>query len=795
MKKLLISTFFTLFSFIVFSQEFTVSGVVTDAEGQPLAGANVFLKGDGSTITDFNGKYQVVLNSGTQVIGFSYVGYSQEIRSVIVTGNLELNIALKKMEETLDEVLVKAVRVDVDSPITHSNLDKEELEKRNLGQDVPYMLNYLPSVVTTSDAGAGVGYTYIRVRGSDASRVNVTLNGIPYNDSESQGTFWVNLPDFTSSVQSLQLQRGVGTSTNGSGAFEASLNLLSDAVSNEAYGEIANSFGSYNTRKHNVKFSTGLLSEHFELAGRLSTIQSDGYIDRASSDLKSYFLQGAFVDRNTLVKALVFGGREETYQSWNGLEDPEKLENDRTYNTVGMYTDEDGNIRFYDNEVDNYAQDHYQLLWNQRFNNNWSTNVSLNYTKGKGYFEQYKEDEDFETYGFEPIEMGGDTINTTDLIRRRWLDNHFYAANANVNYKDDEFDVTTGAFYSYYTGDHFGEVIWARYASNSEIRDRYYEGNGEKSEFTVFSKATYRIDEQWSVFGDLQGRFLNYKTMGITSDLVPLNVDENYSFFNPKAGLTYKLNLSNQFYFSYGKAHREPSRNDYEQGIVTPEKLDDFELGWRIASDKIKVNSNLYFMNYKDQLVLSGELNDVGAPLRTSSGKSYRLGLEVDAEIQILKNLRALPNLALSTNKNVDFVASIDGELVNLGNTNISFSPSVVAGNMLEYSPIEKLQFGFLSKFVGEQYMGNIDSETSKLDSYFVNDLNIVYTLDTLPWVKEVVFSALVNNIFNVEYISNGYFYTYDDDFSNPGTITTIEGAGYYPQATINFLVGATVKF
>lgn len=697
--------------------------------------------------------------------------------------------------EALDEVLVQAVRVDADSPITHSNLDKEELEKRNLGQDIPYMLNYLPSVVTTSDAGAGVGYTYIRVRGSDASRVNVTLNGIPYNDSESQGTFWVNLPDFTSSVQSLQLQRGVGTSTNGSGAFGASLNLLSDAVSEEAYGEIANSFGSYNTHKHNLKFSTGLLSDHFEIAGRLSTIQSDGYIDRASSDLKSYFLQAAFINRNTWVKALIFGGREETYQSWNGLEDPEKLENDRTFNSAGMYTDADGNIQFYDNEVDNYAQDHYQLLWNQRFNNNWSTNLALNYTRGKGYFEQYKEDQDFETYGFEPIAIGGDTINTTDLIRRRWLDNHFYAANANVNFKNNKIDFTGGAFYSYYTGDHYGEVIWARYASDSEIRDRYYDSNGKKSEFTVFSKATYRINDQWSVFGDLQGRFLNYSTTGLTSDLVLMELDEDYAFFNPKAGLTYKLNAANQFYFSYGKAHREPSRNDYEQGILTPEKLDDFELGWRFATSKTKVNTNIYYMNYKDQLVLSGELNDVGAPLRTNSGKSYRLGLEVDAEIQLLQNLRTRPNIALSTNKNVDFVASIDGELVNLGNTNISFSPSVVAGNMLEYSPVRKLQLGLLSKFVGEQYMGNIDSEASKLDSYFVNDLNIVYTWDSLPWVKEVVFSALVNNIFNVKYISNGYFYTYDDDFSNPGTVTTIEGAGYYPQATINFLVGATVKF
>lgn len=697
--------------------------------------------------------------------------------------------------ESLNEVLVQAVRVEADSPITHSNIDKAALEKRNLGQDIPYMLNYLPSVVTTSDAGAGVGYTYIRVRGSDASRVNVTLNGIPYNDSESQGTFWVNLPDFTSSVQSLQLQRGVGTSTNGSGAFGASLNLLSDAVSNESYAEIANSFGSYNTHKHNVKFSTGLLSNHFEVAGRLSVIKSDGYIDRASSDLKSYFLQGAFVDGNTLIKALIFGGREETYQSWNGLEDPEKLENDRTFNTAGMYTDAAGNIQFYDNEVDNYAQDHYQLLWNQRFNNYWSTNVSFNYTKGKGYFEQYKEDEDFETYNFEPIAIGGDTINTTDIIRRRWLDNDFYAVNANVNFNNNKIDFTGGAFYSYYDGNHYGEVIWARYASNSEIRDRYYEGKGLKNEFTVFSKATYRINAQWSVFGDLQGRFVTYKTRGITSDLVPMDVSKNYAFFNPKAGLTYKLNPSNQFYFSYGKAHREPSRNDYEQGIFTPEKLDDFELGWRFSTGKTKVSTNVYFMNYKDQLVLTGELNDVGAPLRTNSGKSYRLGLEVDAKIQLLKNLRTLPNIAFSTNKNIDFVSSRNGELVNLGKTNISFSPSIVAGNMLEYSPVENLQLGFLSKFVGEQYMGNIDSEASKLDSYFVNDLNIVYTLDSLVWVREVVFSALVNNIFNVKYISNGYFYTYDDDFSNPGTITTVEGAGYYPQATINFLVGATVKF
>ena len=697
--------------------------------------------------------------------------------------------------ETLDEVLVQSVRVDKDSPVTHSNLSKEQLEKRNLGQDIPYMLNYLPSVVTTSDAGAGVGYTYIRVRGSDASRVNVTLNGIPFNDSESQGSFWVNLPDFTSSVQSLQLQRGVGTSTNGSGAFGASLNLLTDAISPEAYGEISNSFGSYNTHKHNVKFSTGLLTDRVEIAGRLSTIKSDGYIDRASSDLKSYFLQSAFVGDKTLIKALVFGGKNITYQAWNGLEDPEKLENNRTFNTAGMYTDEDGNIRFYDNEIDHYAQDHYQLFWNQRFGSNWSTNLSLNYSKGQGYFEQYKEDQKFSTYGFAPIVIGDETIDKTDLIRRRWLDNHFYAANANVNYKNNKIDFNAGAFYSFYTGDHYGEVIWARYASNSEIRNRYYDSNAKKNEFTIFSKATYQLNNKLSIFGDLQGRFLNYRTTGITSDLVEMLYNEDYAFFNPKAGLTYKLNPANEFYFSYGKAHREPSRNDYEQDITTPEKLDDFELGWRYATSKTKLNTNIFYMNYTDQLVLSGEMNDVGAALRTSSGKSYRLGLEIDADIRIWKSLRTLPNIALSQNKNVDFNVSKDGQIVNMGNTDISFSPSIVAGNMLEYSPVKKLQLGFLTKYVGEQYMGNTDSQKSKLKSYFVNDFNIIYTLNSIPYINEIVFNALVNNIFNVKYISNGYYYTYDDDYSNPGTVETIEGAGYFPQATINFLVGATVKF
>ncbi|WP_025742757.1 TonB-dependent receptor [Aquimarina pacifica] len=713
--------------------------------------------------------------------------------SILIAQEKEQDSISSKTEK-LDEVLVKSVRVDADSPITHSNLSKEEIATRNLGQDIPILLNYLPGVVTTTDAGTGVGYTYIRVRGSDASRVNVTLNGIPFNDAESQGTFWVNLPDFASSVENLQLQRGVGTSTNGSGAFGASLNLLTDAVSKEANGEISNSFGSFGTRKHNVKFSTGLLNEHIEIAGRLSAIASDGYIDRASSDLKSYFLQSSYVDDNTLVKAVAFGGHEITYQSWNGI-DAETLETDRTFNSVGQYTDDEGTIRFYDNEVDNYKQDHYQLHWNQKYNNNWSTNLGLNYTYGRGFFEQYKEDEDFEDYGFTPIELGGETIETTDLIRRRWLDNDFYVINASANYKNDKLDIDFGAFYSLYDGDHFGEVIWAQNAGGSEIRDQYYFGNGEKTEFTVFGKTTYRVNDKWSAFLDLQGRFVGYETSGETSDLVTLELDESYDFFNPKLGATFQLNDTNQFYTSYARANREPRRSDFEVGITTAEILNDIELGWRYANNKAIVNTNLYYMWYKDQLVLTGALDDVGAPIRETSGESYRLGIEIDADITLSEKFRLKPNIAISTNKNKDFVTSRDGGLVNLGDTNISYSPEIVAGNMLVYQPIKSLQLGFLSKYVGEQYMGNIDSETSKLDGFFTNDLNIVYEINDIPVFKSIVLTGLINNIFDQEFVSNGYFFTYDDDFSNPGTITTIEGAGYYPQAGINFLLGATLKF
>ena len=668
----------------------------------------------------------------------------------------------------LDAVLVSAVRVTTKTPVSFSNLTKKDIKFRNLGQDIPILMNYLPSVVTTSDAGNGVGYTGIRVRGSDATRVNVTINGIPYNDSESHGTFWVNMPDFASSVESLQLQRGVGTSTNGAGAFGASLNMLTDNFANKSTGEISNSFGSFNTRKHTVKFSTGLMNDHFEIAGRLSAINSDGFIDRGASDLKSYFLQGTYVGKTTLIKALVFGGNEKTYQSWNGI-DGETLNTNRRFNSAGAFTDEQGNMRFYDNETDNYQQDHSQLHWNERFSDKWSTNFALHYTKGRGYYENYKEDADFAEYGLQPF----GTVTTTDLVRQKWLDNDFYGTTFSANYKDESVDVIFGGGWNKYEGNHFGEVIWARFASQSELGDKYYDDDAIKTDGNIFAKANYQISSQLSLFGDLQFRSVNYKADGVQA----LPVNDTFNFFNPKAGLNYTVNASNALYVSYARANREPNRSDYEGGNVRPEILNDFELGWRYTAEKMQINTNVYYMAYKDQLILTGNLDDVGAPIRSNSEKSYRLGLEVDATIAFNDQWIIRPNFTLSANKNRDL--AVEGQ--NYGTTDIAYSPSIIAGNIIVYSPIKNLHLSWLQKFVGEQYMNNIELPAARLADYFVNDLNVAYTFKPKTIFNEIVLTGLVNNFLDKKYVSNGYMY---DIYPY-----------YYPQAGTNFLLGLTLKF
>ena len=684
--------------------------------------------------------------------------------------------------QQLKEVTVSAIRAKDKNPITFTNVSKEEIVPRNLGQDIPVLLNYAPSVVTTTDAGNGVGYTYMRVRGSDGSRINVTLNGIPFNDSESQGTFFVNLPDFASSLESVQLQRGVGASTNGAGAFGASLNMQTKSYQEKSFAEVANSFGSFNTRKHTLAFGTGL-HNNFELNGRVSNIASDGYIDRASTNMFGYFFNANYVRETTLIKLLAFGGKEKTYQAWNGLEDPDKLKNDRTFNSAGMYTDEFGTIQFYNNENDNYWQNHFQLHWSENWSERWVSNIALHYTTGKGYFEQYKEDQKFSSYNLPNFE--GNT--RTDLVRKRWLDNDFFGTTFSINYKNQMTNVLFGGAVNRYLGAHYGEVIWTQYyVPNS---NRYYDNFGNKDDINAYAKLSQNLTSKLNLYVDLQYRMTFYEATSVKFD----DVNDTFKFFNPKAGLNYELDDKNSFYSYFGIANKEPRRDDYESGAIKPERLYDYELGWKYNGKKARISANAFYMNYEDQLVLTGALNDVGSPVFTNSGKSYRLGLEVESVIAISDKIILNPNVTLSQNKNQDFFFERDGVLQNLGNTDIAFSPSIIAGNRLTFLPIKNFEFSVLSKYVGEQFMGNIDSDNSKLEAYFVNDLNFSYDWKINKGIKSIVFSGLVNNVFDLEYESNGFFYTYDDDSS--GSINTYEGAGYYPQAGINFLLGVTLKF
>ena len=696
----------------------------------------------------------------------------------------------------LEEVRVSTIRAKTTDPVTQTNISKDYISSRNLGQDIPILLNYLPGVVTTSDAGTGIGYTGIRVRGSDASRVNVTLNGIPFNDSESQSTYWVNLPDFASSIENIQLQRGVGTSTNGSGAFGASLNILTDIMQEKASASLSSSIGTYNTFKNTLKFSTGLLNNHIEISGRLSKITSDGYIDRATSDLKSYFLQGAFKDENTLIKAIAFGGHEITYQSWYGTEDLAQ----RTYNPAGAIYNQNGLLTgFYDSQEDNYRQDHYQFHWNEKINYLWTASFGLNYTYGRGYYEEYNDsfgrNTNFAYLQLTPYELGGETISETENVTRKWLDNNYYVFTASTNYLKNKTRLDFGLLLSRYIGDHFGTLLWAQRPGDILPRKRFYDNQGDKKELNFYLKLEQPLNDKITGFIDIQYRNVDYFVNGVIAGPQLFEVDSNFKFFNPKTGLTYKVDDNNQFYFSYSKAQREPSRGDYENGNPKPEVLNNFELGWRVNNNSFQIYSNLYLMLYKDQLALTGSLDDVGTPIRENIGKSSRLGIEIEAKASISENWFLQPNLAISKNTNQDFYFKRDGILNYLGNTKLSYSPEIVFGNILVYKPSDSFNISLLTKFVGEQYMSNIESKKSQLESYFVNDINISYQLKPKKTIKGIGLSLLINNIFDQKYVSNGYFYTYDDNWSSPNEVKTIEGVGYYPQAGINFIVGLDLKF
>jgi iron complex outermembrane receptor protein len=726
----------------------------------------------------------------------------------------------------LDEFVLKTIRVGNNSPVAHEDFLKEDLEKINHGVDLPILLDQATSVVTTSDAGAGVGYTGIRIRGSDATRVNVTINGIPLNDSESQGTFWVDLPDLSSSTNDIQIQRGVGVSTNGAGAFGASINLSTfNAInSSSAYGEISNSFGSFNTHKNNIKLGTGLIDGKWNFEGRLSKVISDGFIDRASSDLNSYYLSGSYFGIKTSLRAIAFSGHETTYQAWYGA--PLRLLNS------GVDSNQTYNPYQYDNEVDDYTQSHYQLHLSHKLNNNIKLNTAFHYTRGLGYYEQYKgvgqnalinsySQESLNDYGLDDvITTAGDTITQTDLIRRRWLDNHFYGLVYSGEYTANKLQLAIGGGANQYIGRHYGEVIWAQYASNGSIRHPYYDNDGSKNDIHVYAKLNYKLKSNLDLYVDFQERFISYDFLGYDNNLNNVEQTASLAFFNPKAGFNYKLNENNKVYAFAGIGNKEPNRNDYTNSTPDSrpqhESMLDIELGYGLVTEKLTLNVNLYNMSYNNQLIVTGELNDVGAAIRVNVEDSYRRGLELSGNVKLLKKLNWKFNATLSDNKIAAFHEYVDdwdtGNKVDTiyTNTAIALSPSIIASSQLVYKPFDSvkkgsLEFAFISKYVGEQFIDNTSGQYSKLADYLVNDFRMSYSIKNKIF-KEIVLSTWVRNLFNQNYISNAWIYRFKSNGYNPvndDIYTNAEGEdtgrynqiGAFNQAGINFFVGLTLRF
>ena len=685
----------------------------------------------------------------------------------------------------LEEVTVSAIKAKNDTPVSFVNLSKENIEKTNLAQDIPILLKNTPSVVTHSDAGAGIGYSSIRIRGSDQTRVNVTINGIPYNDSESMQVYWVDLPDFASSIENIQIQRGVGTSTNGPGAFGGSINIQTNSASENPFFEINNTLGSFGTVKNSVGFSTGFI-DNFELSGRVSRIKSDGYIDRSGSNLRSYFLQGVYRDENTLIKVLNFAGHEITDQAWYGV-DSSTLETNRKYNMAGEYYDEFGNTLYYEDQVDNYKQNHLQIHWNQIYQNGWNSNFGIHFTNGKGFFENYN--------------LG---YGSSDYIDRRWLDNDFYGILYSLNKKTEDFNANIGGSLNKYNGLHYGEYLWYDQINSAvnqyDFKEKFYDDFGDKGEFNIYAKIDYYITDKLTLYGDLQFRNIKYEA-GISANSTLTgyiedgfeNLDKSFNFFNPKFGLFYDLNDNNNLFFSFARAHREPTRTDYANGNPNEEKLDDFELGWKLNSDNLALSLNAFYMIYEDQLVLTGQRDINGYEIRRNIGESYRVGIEFDSSIKLNNKLNIETNFSLSENKNKDFYSTFDGNLKNFGNTDLAYSPNLIVNNILNFNPNKKVLISLRSKYVGEQFFAQTNSPISKLESFFINDINFVHDIDLPNISDDIKFKVLVNNLFDYKYSAYGGYYSYDVQEDNQ--IKTYEGSYYYPQSGINILVGLDVKF
>lgn len=825
-RLLLLVTFFFI-SFSSYSQ-LKLNGVVNDQDGKALVGATVQLIGTFQAVsTSVEGSYAFEkLEKGKYSIQVSYIGYETKSKEIELNENTVLDFSLAFSPYLSDEFTVVGTRIDKETPMVYSTLDKKQIASQNLGQDMPELLSTTPSVVFTSDAGNGVGYTYMRMRGSDQSNINVTINGVPLNDAESQQVFWVDLPDLSSSTEDIQVQRGVGTSTNGSGAFGGSVNLQTENISSDPYAEINLAYGSFNTIKSTFKVGTGILNKHWSMSGRGSIVQSDGYVDRSSAKLASYFGALQYSSAKTNVRLLAFGGGEITQQAWNGVPSV-RLENDvqgmEDYAAASAWgpvhtenllnSDRRYNYYLYENEVDDYNQYHNQLHLNQEINHNLVLNVSAFYTKGKGFFEQYQYEENafddnaFSDYGIDDPIIGGDTITNANFIRKRWLDNDFYGTVFNLRYDKGRWDAVFGGSYTQYKGKHFGNVIWSSVATSYDAPFEYYSNNSIKNDFDFYAKANFDLNEMISFYGDLQFRHVDYSYLGIDNNGNNLQQITDLNFFNPKAGINAQLNPENRLFASFAVGNKEPNRDDY---VVAPpndkpehQTLYDLEIGYTLAKRNFALDVVVYNMQYKNQLISTGQVNDVGEVVRTNVPNSYRRGVEVIFNYQPLNWLRWTLNATGSINKIENHVEYVDNwdtwgkDTLSLGTTDISFSPSIIVGSDIAFTLFEKthkedkkqrLTLNIISKYVGKQYLDNTSSDDRSIDPYFINDLRLNYSLEHIG-LRNITFIALVRNVLDVKYVSNGWVYKYQSG----DTMNKLDGL--FSQAGINYMLGVNIAF
>ncbi len=807
MKKQVLTGLLCLAMSVQASAQFVLSGKIVDSANEPVAGANVIFPAENKgTVTGETGMFRFVdVPKGTYEITISFVGYESVSKTITVERNRDIGVVTINEKSFLgEEVTVTALRAGEKTPMAFVNIDREEIEAQNYGKDIPYLLKMTPSLITSSDAGNGIGYTSMRIRGSDANRINVTVNGIPLNDAESQGVFWVDLPDLASSTEQIQVQRGVGTSTNGAGAFGATINLLTEELNKQPYARYDGTVGSFNTFKNTIAAGTGLLNGKYAVDLRLSDVTSDGFIDRAYTDLQSYYLSAGMYGEKSSLKFITFGGFEEVYQAWGGI--PSSiLETNRTYNEMGAYTDSTGQTSYYENQVDHYDQVHYQLHYFRELTSRLHLNAALHYTWGKGYYEQYETGQDYAYYGMVPVVIGNDTATATDLVRRKWLDNDFYGAIASLTWGNDDLTLISGGGVNRYDGLHFGRVIWARYLGENDYGHQWYEGTGVKTDWNIYGKSYYGLNDQLTIFADMQVRGVSHDISGTDANNRDVTQQHAYLFFNPKAGLNYTPAPGHRAFVSYARANREPNRNNYTDAppgqTPTAETLNDYEAGYSFDRPNLHTGVTIYFMDYTDQLVLTGQINEVGYPVMTNVEESYRAGVEIEASLNISDKVLLGGNLALSRNRINDFVNYIDNwdywsdpgnepyqYGMEIGNSTLAYSPSVVTAARIQYNVLENVYFEWLSKYVGRQFIDNTGTMQYSIDPYFVNDLRASWTLATSAG-SEFIFSLLVANILDEKYETNAWLYRYVEG----GTETYMDG--YYPQAGRHIMFSLGMKF